>query len=107
MWAALPSAQNSLLQGSLSSSKRNSPAAEVTNKTVICMVLESRDHRLNIELVLQSLFGLLCTAGLIGWDPATPLLPTHLGSFTRALLVSQDRRHLFVTPWSRLFTDKV
>jgi hypothetical protein len=23
----------------------------------------------------------------------------HLGSHTRALLVSQDRRHLFVTPW--------
>jgi hypothetical protein len=22
-----------------------------------------------------------------------------LGSYTRALLVSQDRRHLFVTPW--------
>ncbi len=44
----------------------NSPAAEVTNKTVMCMVLESRDHRLNIELVLQSLFGLLCTAVHIG-----------------------------------------
>jgi hypothetical protein len=24
--------------------------------------------------------------------------PPHLGSYTRALLVSQDRRHLFVTP---------
>jgi hypothetical protein len=24
----------------------------------------------------------------------------HLGSYTRALLVSQDRRHVFVTPWS-------
>ncbi len=31
---------------------------------------------------------------LFGWDPAPP----HLGSYTRALLVSQDRRHLFVTP---------
>ncbi len=32
----------------------------------------------------------------------TPQLPPslpHLGSYTRALLVSQDRRHLFVTPW--------
>ncbi len=29
---------------------------------------------------------------------ATPQLPQHLGSYTRALLVSQDRRHLFVTP---------
>jgi hypothetical protein len=27
--------------------------------------------------------------------------PPHLGSYTRALLVSQDRRHLFVTPWSQ------
>ncbi len=25
-----------------------------------------------MELDLQSLFGLLCTAVLIGWDPATP-----------------------------------
>ncbi len=42
--------------------------------------LSMSDHfndRLNMELDLQSLFG-LCT---------------------RALLVSQDRRHLFVTPW--------
>ncbi len=28
-----------------------------------------------------------------------PPLPPHLGSYTRALLVSQDRRHLFDTPW--------
>ncbi len=40
------------------------------------------------------LFGLLCTAVLIGWDPATPLCPSFW-----ALLVSQDRRHHFVTPW--------
>ncbi len=33
-------------------------------------------HSLNMELDLQSLFGLLCTAILIGWDPAVPpLLP--------------------------------
>ncbi len=40
----------------------------------------------------------MCTAVLIGWDPAPP--PPHLGSYTRALYiwVSQDRRHLFVTP---------
>ncbi len=36
-------------------------------------------HRLNMELELQSLFGLLCTAVLIGWDPATTPLPPHLG----------------------------
>ncbi len=28
-----------------------------------------------MELDLQSLFGLLCTAALIGWDPANPPLP--------------------------------
>ncbi len=58
------------------------------------------DHKLNMELDLQSLFGLLCTAVLIGRDPATPPLPP-LGSYTRALLVSQDRRHLFVTSCCR------
>jgi hypothetical protein len=30
------------------------------------------NHRLNMELDLRSLFGLLCTAVLIGWGPATP-----------------------------------
>jgi hypothetical protein len=42
-------------------------------------------YRLNMELDPQNLIGLLCTAVLIG-------------SYTRALLVNQDRRHLFVTP---------
>ncbi len=51
-----------------------------------------------MELDLQSLFGLLFTAVLIGWDPATHPFP-HLGSYTWALLSSQDRRHLFITPW--------
>jgi hypothetical protein len=31
-----------------------------------------------------------------------PRNPPHLGSNTMALLVSQDRRHLFVTPWIQL-----
>ncbi len=48
-------------------------------------VMEHWRHRLNIELDLQYLFGLNVHS-------------CHLGSFTRALLVSQDRRHLFVTP---------
>ncbi len=58
--------------------------------------------RLNMDLDLQSLFGLhfVRTTVLIGWDPATPP-PPHLGSYTRTLLllVCQDRRHLFVTLW--------
>ncbi len=43
----------------------------------------------------------MCTAVLIGWDPAIPPSP-HLGTYTRALLVSQDRWHLFVTTWTPL-----
>jgi hypothetical protein len=54
------------------------------------------DLMLNIELDLQSLFGLLCTAVLIGGDLATPPPP----AFTRELSVGQDRRHLFVTTCS-------
>ncbi len=38
------------------------------------------------------------TAVLIGWDFRTLPPPPHLNSYARALLVSQDRRHLFVTP---------
>ncbi len=64
-------------------------------------------HRLNMELDLKRLFGLLCTAVLIGWDPATPPLSTYLGSYTWTLLVSQDRRHLFVTPWSQLSSARI
>jgi hypothetical protein len=41
--------------------------------------------KLNIELNPHSLFGLLCTAVLIGWGPANPPppIPPHLGSYTR------------------------
>ncbi len=55
-------------------------------------------HRLNIELDLQSLFGLhvhSCTHWLRPRNPPPPAF----GLYTRALLVSQDRRHLFVIPW--------
>ncbi len=43
--------------------------------TLYMYVLCARYHRLNMELDLQSLFGLLCTAALIGWDLATPPPP--------------------------------
>ncbi len=56
--------------------------------------VQGRDHKSNMDLDLQSLFGLLYTALLIGWKPATP--PKR----GRSLLVSPDRRHLFVTHWS-------
>ncbi len=41
------------------------------------------------------------TAALIGWDPAIP--PSIWTRYTRALLVSKDRRHLLVTLW---YNDK-
>ncbi len=52
-----------------------------------------------MELDRQSLFGLYVHSCTHWLRPATPTPPPHLGSYTRALLVSQDRRHLFVTPW--------
>jgi hypothetical protein len=56
-----------------------------------------------MESDLQSLFG-LHVYSCIHWlrprkSQPPPPNPPHLGSYTRALLVSQDRRHLFVTPW--------
>jgi hypothetical protein len=53
------------------------------------------NYRLNIELDLQSLFGLLCTYWL---RSRNSLPPVQLDLSTRAQLVSQDGRHLFVTP---------
>ncbi len=58
---------------------------------------KGRKHRLNMEKDLKSLFGPhvhSCTHLLRPRNP--PPLP-HLGSYTRVLLFSQDRRHLFVT----------
>ncbi len=57
---------------------------------------------LDVSVLQQPVLSLnsMCTAVLIGWDAAPPLLYPHLGSYTRAQLVSQDRRHLFVTPFS-------
>jgi hypothetical protein len=64
-------------------------------------------NRLNIELDLQSLFGLLriqLNSLAETPQPSPPPLPPYLGSYTRALLVSQDRRHLFVTLWNPPFS---
>ncbi len=58
-----------------------------------------------MELDLQSLVGLhvySCTHWLTPHNPPPPP-PRHLGSYTRALLVSQDRRHLSVTPGSHVY----
>ncbi len=60
-------------------------------------------HRLNMEVDLQSLFGLRVTwcAHLfsLAETPQLPPSPRILTRITRALLVSKDRRHLFATPW--------
>jgi hypothetical protein len=60
----------------------------------------SLPHRLEVDL--QSLFGLhvhCAVHSCTHWLRPRNLTPSppHLGSYTRALLVSQDRRHLFVT----------
>jgi hypothetical protein len=59
-------------------------------------------HTWNMEGDLHSLFGLHVTwcAQLysLAETPQLPPLPPHRDSYTRALLVSKDRRHLFVSP---------
>jgi hypothetical protein len=54
---------------------------------------------LHVELDLQSLFGLHVHSCALRLRPCKPPIPPHLDSYTRGLLVSQDRRHLFVTRW--------
>jgi hypothetical protein len=56
-------------------------------------------HRLNMELDLQSLFGPLCSCPLWLRPRNSPPSPA-FGLIYKALLVIQNRRHLFVTPWS-------
>ncbi len=55
-----------------------------------------------MELDLQNLFGLLCTAVLIGWGPATPPPPC-IWDYIRGrycmVSVGQDGRHFFETPF--------
>ncbi len=41
--------------------------------------------------------GSMCTAVLSGWDPATSPFPA-FGLIYEGAMVSQDRRHLFLTP---------
>ncbi len=50
-----------------------------------------------MALDLRSLFGHHVLFSLA--ESPQPPLPPHLDSYTRALLASQDRRHLIVTPW--------
>jgi hypothetical protein len=43
----------------------------------------------------------MCTAVLIGCDPATPPLPPQLNSYYVGAIGQQWWRHLFVTPWCK------
>jgi hypothetical protein len=45
----------------------------------------------------------VCTAILIGWQPKHPPPAFGLVCITRALLVSKDRRHIFITPRGQAF----
>jgi hypothetical protein len=60
-------------------------------------------HRFYMELVLQSLFGLHVHSCTYWLRPLIP--PPYLVSYSRALLVSQDRRRLFVTHCHQGSTD--
>ncbi len=58
-------------------------------------------HRLNMEVDIQSLFGLYVTWCVQLYSLAETPQPPPIGTrITRALLVSKDRRHLFVTTCS-------
>jgi hypothetical protein len=55
-------------------------------------------HRLNMEVDLQSLFGFCVQLYSLTETPQPRPHPPHLGSYTKALFVRLERRHLFVTP---------
>ncbi len=71
------------------------------SEKILDLYLQQCQHRLKMELDLQSLFVLHVYTELysLAETPQLSLLSPHLGLYTRALLVSPDRRHLFVTPW--------
>ncbi len=102
-YTARPTSTRSHLSGSLSSSQHGGPpwwasplafGLIVYNPLAVCLIRQysvmqsfmQPNHRLNMEVDLQSLFGLHIT-----WCAQL---------YTRALLVSKERRHLFVTPWT-------
>jgi hypothetical protein len=64
----------------------------------LCLMFSQWYHWLNMELDLQSLFGLHVTwcEQLYAETPESISLPPHLDPYTRAPLVSKDKRHLLV-----------
>ena len=59
-----------------------------------------------MELDLQRFLGSCVQLSSLAETSQPPSLPPDLGSYTRALLVSQDRRHLCVTPWVDIRENK-
>ncbi len=59
----------------------------------------SRSHRLNNRVRSTTFIWAPMYSCTNRVKSATLHLPPYLGSCTGALLVSRDRRHLFVTPW--------
>jgi hypothetical protein len=61
------------------------------------MLIRLNNHKLKLKWskISEVYLGFMCTYVL--GDSAPPLTPP-LGLYTRTLFVSQDRRHLFVTP---------
>jgi hypothetical protein len=63
-----------------------------------------------MQLDLLILFGIHVHRCTHWMRPRNSPLPPHVGSYTRALLISQDRRHLFVNPWvndQRFVTESI
>jgi hypothetical protein len=80
--------------------------AKATNAILFAPYVYAPTHRLNMELDLY--LGSCVHLYLLAESEnphATTLLPPHLVSYTRALLVSQDRRHLFITTCSDCYSD--
>ncbi len=61
-------------------------STEVHDETTVSITkgrMKDLCHRSNMELDLQSFFGLLCTTVLIGRDPATPPPPLRIWAHIR------------------------
>ncbi len=78
-----------------------------TNVTKTSLTTHEQESQLKYGVTSSKFIWASCacahTAQLYWLRPSNsyPPPPPHLGSYTRALLVSQDRRHLFVTPSRR------